>query len=83
MLTMTPSVGRISGLTRCHGIALVPEMGKGFVTDGDSHSAAEAQKVVVFDLKTLKVTGEIKTNQVDTDAISMSRSQTHLHLQWR
>lgn len=71
-------VGRISGLTRCHGIALVPEMGKGFVTDGDSHSAAEAQKVVVFDLKTFKVTREIKTNQVDTDAIIYEPVTKHI-----
>jgi DNA-binding beta-propeller fold protein YncE len=71
-------VGRISGLTRCHGIALVPELGKGFVTDGDSHSAAEAQKVVVFDLKTLKVTGAIKTGQVDTDAIIYEPVTKHI-----
>jgi DNA-binding beta-propeller fold protein YncE len=71
-------VGRISGLTRCHGIALVPELGKGFVTDGDSHSAAEVQKVVVFNLKTLKVTGEIKTNQVDTDAIIYEPVTKHI-----
>jgi DNA-binding beta-propeller fold protein YncE len=71
-------VGRISGLTRCHGIALVPELGKGFVTDGDSHSAAEVQKVVVFDLKTLKVTGEINTHQVDTDAIIYEPVTKHI-----
>jgi DNA-binding beta-propeller fold protein YncE len=71
-------VGRIGGLTRCHGIALVQELGKGFVTDGDSHTAAEVQKVVVFDLKTLKVTGEIKTNQVDTDAIIYEPVTKHI-----
>src|SRR6202790_3460985 len=71
-------VGRISGLTRCHGIAVVPELGKGSVTDGDSHTAADVQKVVVFDLKTLKVTGEIKTNQVDTDAIIYEPVTKHI-----
>ena len=71
-------VGRVSGLTRCHGIAVVPEMGKGFVTDGDSHTGPEVQKVVVFDLKTLKVTGEIKTNQVDTDAIIYEPVTKHI-----
>jgi hypothetical protein len=55
-------VGTISGLKRCHGIALVGELGKGFITDGD------ASKVVVFDITTLKVTGEIKT-ETDADAI--------------
>jgi len=55
--------GRIGNLTLCHGVALVKELGKGFITDG------EAEKVVVFDMKSLKVTGEIKTNQPDTDSI--------------
>ena len=39
-------VGTISGLKRCHGVALVPELGKGFITDGDAAS------VVVFTLST-------------------------------
>ena len=56
-------VGTIGGLQLCHGVALVPELGKGYITDG------EAEKVVVFDTKSLKVTGEIKTNQPDTDSI--------------
>ena len=71
-------VGRIGGLIRSHGIALVKELGKGFVTDGDARTAADVQKVVVFDLKTLKVTGEIKTNQVDTDAIIYEPVTKHI-----
>src|ERR1700732_3224779 len=67
-------VGRIGGLIRCHGIAL----GQGFVTDGDARTAADVQKVVVFDLKTLKVTGEIKTGQVDTDAIIYEPVTKHI-----
>lgn len=55
-------VGTISGLKRCHGILLLPELGKGFITDG------EAGKVIVFDPKTLKMTGEIK-NSPDTDSL--------------
>jgi hypothetical protein len=55
-------VGAISGLKRCHGIVVIREIGKGFITDGD------AAKVVVFDLATLKVTGEIKT-EADADSI--------------
>src|SRR5260370_21776367 len=55
-------VGTISGLKRCHGVALVPELGKGFITDGDAAS------VVVFDIKSLKKTGEINSYP-DTDAI--------------
>jgi DNA-binding beta-propeller fold protein YncE len=48
-------VGTIPGFKRCHGVVLVPELGKGFITDGD------AGKVAVFDMKSLKVTGAIKT----------------------
>ena len=29
-------VGEVTGLRRCHGVALVPELGKGIITDGDS-----------------------------------------------
>jgi len=71
-------VGRISGLVRSHGIALVQELGKGFVTDGDARTAADVQKLVVFDLKTLKVTGEIKTGQIDTDAIIYEPVSKHI-----
>lgn len=55
-------VGTIGGLQRCHGIALVKDLGKGFITDGDG------AKVVVFDVASLKVTGEIKTEK-DADSI--------------
>src|SRR5438105_2187624 len=56
-------VGTIGGLKRCHGVALIPALGKGFITDGD------LEKVIIFDIKTLKVTGEVKTNQPDTDSL--------------
>jgi DNA-binding beta-propeller fold protein YncE len=55
-------VGKITGLKKCHGVAVVPELGKGYITDGDATS------VVVFDTKSLKKTGEIKSYP-DTDAI--------------
>jgi hypothetical protein len=55
-------VGKIPGLKRCHGVAVVPELGKGYITDGDAAS------VVVFDTRSLKKTGEIKSYP-DSDAI--------------
>jgi YVTN family beta-propeller protein len=55
-------LGDISGLKRDHGVAIVPELGRGFISDGD------AGEVVVFDLKTLKVSGHIKTDK-DSDSI--------------
>ena len=42
-------------MKRVHGIALVPKLGRGFISDGG------ADEAVVFDLKTLNVTGHIKT----------------------
>src|SRR6202048_371581 len=56
-------VGPISGLKRCHGVVVLPEVGKGFITDGDAASVA------VFDLKTLKITGAIKGSE-DTDSLA-------------
>src|SRR3984893_2180557 len=64
-------VGTIGGLKRCHGVALVSNLGKGFITDG------EAEKVVVFDIKSLKVTGEIKT-EPDTDSIIYDPASKHI-----
>jgi DNA-binding beta-propeller fold protein YncE len=58
-------VGTISDprFKHIHGVALVKDLNKGFISDGETESA------FVFDLKTLKVTGEVKTNQPDTDSI--------------
>lgn len=55
-------VGAITGFKKCHGIVVLDDLGKGFVTDGDEG------KVFVFDPKTLKITGEIKTAD-DSDSI--------------
>ena len=55
-------VGTISGLERCHGIALVKDLGKGFITDGS------LGKVFIVDLAALKITGEVKA-EPDADAI--------------
>lgn len=54
--------GKISGLKLSHGVAFVPEFNKGFITDG------EQGKIVIFDLKTLKVIGDAKAAP-DADSI--------------
>ncbi len=46
-------IGDIPGMKGIHGVALVPDMNKGFVSDGG------ANQVVVFDYTTLKTTGSI------------------------
>lgn len=55
-------IGNITGLKQDHGVALAQEFGRGFITDG-----AEG-KVVMFDLKTLKPTGEVKADK-DADSV--------------
>jgi DNA-binding beta-propeller fold protein YncE len=55
-------VGNISGLKQVHGVALAGEFGRGFITDGAQG------KVILFDLKTLKITGEAKADN-DADAV--------------
>jgi hypothetical protein len=56
------TAGKIVGLKRDHGVAVVPELGRGFISDGD------AGQVVIFDLKTLKTIGRV---QADADADSI------------
>src|ERR1700751_5508589 len=56
------TVGTIGGLKRSHGVALVPEVNRGFISDGG------AAQIVMFDLKTLKTIGQIKGEE-DADSI--------------
>ena len=55
-------VGTITGFKRNHGVALVPDLGRGFVSDGD------LGKAIIFDLKTLGKIGEVKADR-DADSI--------------
>jgi DNA-binding beta-propeller fold protein YncE len=56
-------VGDIPGQKRSHGVALVPRLNRGFITDGGGSGA-----IVVFDLKTYAVLGTIPA-QPDADGI--------------
>ena len=55
-------IGYVSGFKRQHGVALAPEFGRGFISDG-----ALAQ-VTIFDLKTLQIVGVAKA-EPDTDCV--------------
>ena len=55
-------IGDIPNTNGVHGIALAPELGKGFISDG------RAGTVTIFDLKTLQPTGEVKAG-TNPDAI--------------
>jgi DNA-binding beta-propeller fold protein YncE len=50
-------VGKIPNTLGVHGIAIAPELGRGFVSDG------QASTVTIFDLKTLKTIGEVPTGK--------------------
>ena len=56
------TVADIPGQKRNHGVALVPDVGRGFISDGQDAS------VTVFDLKTYQVLGKVKAD-VDADGI--------------
>jgi YVTN family beta-propeller protein len=60
--TTGDSVGVIANTNGVHGIALVPALGKGYTSNG------KANTCTIFDIKTLKVTGEVAARQ-NPDAI--------------
>ena len=55
-------VGDIPNTPRVHGIAVAPEFGKGFITNGGDAT------VTIFDLKTLKALSQVKVGE-NPDAI--------------
>src|SRR5438094_6652360 len=50
-------VGTVSDLKRCHGVVALNDLGRGFITDG------ETGQVVIFDLKTFKILGQIQAGR--------------------
>jgi DNA-binding beta-propeller fold protein YncE len=56
-------VGEVSNLSGVHGIALAPDLGRGFISNGRTST------VTVFDLKTLATITEIKSTGENPDAI--------------
>jgi DNA-binding beta-propeller fold protein YncE len=55
-------IGNITGLKQDHGVAVASEFGRGFISDGAQG------KVIIFDLKTLKVIGEANADK-DADCV--------------
>lgn len=66
-------VGDIPGTAGVHGIALAENLNEGFTSNGKSNS------VTVFDLTTLKVTGNIKISGADPDIIIYQPVTRHLY----
>ena len=63
--------GKITGMKRDHGVALAPDLGRGFISDGD------LGQVILFDLKTLKKTGQVKADE-DADSIIYDPASKHV-----
>jgi len=62
-ITTLKSIGKIDDLNGVHGIAIVSDLNKGFISNGGNNT------VTVFDLSTLKVIQTIKLNEKKPDAI--------------
>lgn len=62
-------LGDIPGQKRSHGTAIVPSLGRGFITDGGGDGA-----ILVFDLKTYAVLGKLAT-MPDSDGIIYDEAQ--------
>ena len=65
-------LGDIPGQNRSHGVALVPELGRGFITDGGGDGA-----IFIFDLKSYAVLGKIAA-MPDADGIIYDARQKKL-----
>jgi DNA-binding beta-propeller fold protein YncE len=64
-------IANITGLKQDHGVAVASEFGRGFISDGAQG------KVNIFDLKTLKVTGEAKADN-DADCVIYDPASKHV-----
>jgi len=64
-------LANITGLKQDHGVAVASEFGRGFISDGAQG------KVIIFDLKTLKVTGEAKADN-DADCVIYDPASKHV-----
>jgi len=61
-------IGDIPDTPGVHGIAVAPELNRGFISDG------QADEVTVFDLKTLKTIGTVKVTGHNPDCITYDPS---------
>jgi len=61
-------VGEIPNLSGVHGVALAPDLGRGFISNGRSN------KITVFDPQSLKVLSELESTGQNPDAILYDRA---------
>ena len=68
-------IADIPGMNDIHGVAVVPEFNRGFVTGNKSEKEGT---IYIFDLKTLKMTSSIKSNSFDTDSLLYDPDTKHI-----
>ncbi|HSE12801.1 MAG TPA: YncE family protein [Rudaea sp.] len=66
-------VGEVAHTDGVHGIAVAPDLGRGYTSNG------RADSVTVFDLKTFKPIGEIKIDGQNPDVIVYDRNRHRLY----
>jgi DNA-binding beta-propeller fold protein YncE len=67
----------IKGMNGLHGVAVVSEFNRGFVTGNKSEQEGT---IYIFDLKTLKLTSDIKSNSIDTDSLIYDPSTKRVYV---
>ena len=67
-------VGEIKPTLRAHGVALVPDLNRGFASDGNANA------IIMFDLKTLKTIATIPSTGKNPDGIEYDADTKRLYV---
>jgi DNA-binding beta-propeller fold protein YncE len=70
-------VADIQGMNGLHGVAVVPEFNRGFVT---GNKTEQEGTIYVFDLKTSTLTTSMKSNSIDTDSLLYDPSTKRVYV---
>jgi DNA-binding beta-propeller fold protein YncE len=70
-------VGDIQGMNGLHGVAVAPEFNRGFVT---GNKTEQEGTIYLLDLKTMTLTGSIKSNSIDTDSLIYDASTKRVYV---
>src|ERR1043165_5498316 len=71
-MTTNQVIGKIADTPRVHGIAIVPELGKAFTTNGGENKAS------IVDLKTMQTIAKVETG-TNPDAITYDSSKKEIY----
>jgi len=70
--TTGKKIGTVGPASRAHGVVIIPGLNRGFATSGNDNA------VIVFDPRTLKTLGKIKTTGTNPDSIQYDATDTKL-----